>query len=384
MAAQSTRVLVGFGRRLRADGLAVGTGRILNFCRAAAVLTPLNRERLYWAGRATLVARPEDLDRYDGAFRDYFDRGDLNEVLEKLFQFADKTHVPELDGAEEEEQSGPQVERTTGLPDDAEPTEGDAVVAMIASSAEVLRSKSFDKLTDGEMRRVAEAIRTIRLDLPSRQARRLSRAPLPGSLDMRRTLRYSLRTHGEPLRRAWKDKRTRIRPLVLILDISASMSAFSLALLQFGFAAMNAGRRIEVFCFGTRLTRITRLLRTRDPNVALQETTESLVDWDGGTRIGDSLKQLLDRYGQTAQLRGAVVVLCSDGLERGDPDLLAAQMARLGRLAHKVVWVNPLAGDIRYQPLARGMAAALPHVDTFLPGHNLASVEALARVVSLL
>jgi uncharacterized protein len=382
MQTENMGVLVGFGRRLRADGLAVGTGRILNYCRAAAALVPLNRERLYWAGRTTLVARPEDLDRYDSAFRDYFDRGDLTDVLEKLFQFADKTHVPQLETAEDE-QAGPQIERTTGVPDETEPTEGDAIVAMIASSAEVIRSKTFDKLSDAELRRVAQAIRMIQLDLPLRRARRLTRAPLPGNLDMRRTLRYSLRTHGEPLRRAWKDERKRIRPLVLILDISASMSAFSQALLQFGYAAMNAGRAVEVFCFGTRLTRITRLLRTRDPDVALSEVTEKLVDWEGGTRIGDSLKELLDRFGQTARLRGAVVVLCSDGLERGDPDLLAAQMARLGRLAHKVIWVNPLAGDIRYQPLARGMAAALPHVDVFMPGHNLASVEALARAVSL-
>ena len=375
-------VLVGFGRRLRADGLPVGTGRILNYCRAAAVLTPLNRERLYWAGRTTLVARREDLERYDSAFRDYYDRGDLSDVLEKLFEFADKTQVPQMDAADETE-DGAQVERQTGLPEDAESSEGDAIVAMVASSAEVLRNKSFDKLTDAELRRVASAIRTIQLDLPLRRARRLARAPLPGNLDMRRTLRYSLRTQGEPLRRAWKDRRTRIRPLVLILDISASMSAFSHALLQFGYAAMNAGRAVEVFCFGTRLTRITRLLRTRDPDVALSEVTGTLVDWDGGTRIGDSLKQLLDRYSQTAQLRGSVVVMCSDGLERGDPELLAAQMARLGRLAHKVIWVNPLAGDIRYQPLARGMAAALPHVDVFMPGHNLASVESLARAVSL-
>jgi uncharacterized protein len=382
MAVDDTDLLVGFGRRLRANGLAVGTGRILNFCRAAAALVPLDRERLYWAGRTTLVARPEDFDRFDDAFHNYFDRLDMSDVLEKLFQFVDKTRTPMAPTEEDGEALGP-AERMAGLADDDEPSEGDATVALIASDAEVLRKKSFDKLTDAERHRVAEAIRMIRLDLPLRRARRRTRAPLPGDIDMRRTLRNSLRTHGEPIRRAWKDQRTRVRPLVLILDISGSMSAFSQALLHFGYAAMGAGRRVEVFCFGTRLTRITRLLRTRDPDVAMFEVTEKLVDWDGGTRIGDSLKQLLDRYGQTAQLRGSMVVLCSDGLERGDPDLLAAQMARLGRLAHKLIWVNPLAGDVRYQPLARGMAAAMPHVDVFLPGHNLTSIEELARAVSL-
>jgi uncharacterized protein with von Willebrand factor type A (vWA) domain len=225
-------------------------------------------------------------------------------------------------------------------------------------------------------------IRRLRIELPMRRARRLQRAPGGSRIDLRRTLRRSLRTSGEPLQRAWRERRTRHRPLVLVLDVSGSMSSYSRALLQFGFAAMAAGRKVEVFCFGTRLTRITRALRTRDPDTALREVSATVLDWDGGTRIGESLKLLLDRYGQHASLRGAVVVLCSDGLDRGDPELLEQQMARLGRLAHSVVWVNPLKGSPRYEPLARGMAAALPHVDVFLPGHNLASLEALGRVLS--
>jgi uncharacterized protein with von Willebrand factor type A (vWA) domain len=159
------------------------------------------------------------------------------------------------------------------------------------------------------------------------------------------------------------------------------MSAYARALVQFGYAAMRAGQRVEVFCFGTRLTRVTRALRSTDPDTALGGVAATVVDWSGGTRIGESLKQLVDGYGQTASLRGAVCVVCSDGLERGDPELLAAQMARLARLAHKVVWVNPLKGDPRYEPLARGMAAALPHVDTFLSGHNVESLEALGDAV---
>jgi uncharacterized protein with von Willebrand factor type A (vWA) domain len=172
-----------------------------------------------------------------------------------------------------------------------------------------------------------------------------------------------------------------MRPLVLILDVSGSMSPYSRALMQFGFAAMAVGRRVEVFCFGTRLTRVTRTLRTKDPDRALKDIAGIVHDWEGGTRIGDSLHELLNRYGQHGFLRGAVVVLCSDGLERGDPDALAAEMSRLARLAHKVVWVNPLKGSPLYQPLARGMSAALPHVDVFLPGHNVASLEALGSVL---
>jgi uncharacterized protein with von Willebrand factor type A (vWA) domain len=152
-------------------------------------------------------------------------------------------------------------------------------------------------------------------------------------------------------------------------------------LMQFAFAAMAAGRRVEVFVFGTRLTRVTRTLRTRDPDRALREIGRLVQDWEGGTRIGESVKSLLDGWSQRAALRGAVVVLCSDGLERGDPELLRAQVARLRRLAHRLVWVNPLKGSPRYEPLARGMAAALPSVDVFLSGHNLERFEELARVL---
>jgi uncharacterized protein with von Willebrand factor type A (vWA) domain len=168
---------------------------------------------------------------------------------------------------------------------------------------------------------------------------------------------------------------------VLILDVSGSMAPYSRALMQFAYAAMAAGRRVEVFVFGTRLTRVTRTLRTKDPDRALHEIGRLVQDWEGGTRIGESLKTLLDGWSQRTALRGAVVVLCSDGLERGDPSLLRAQMARLRRLSHRVVWVNPLKGSPRYEPLARGMAAALPSVDAFLSGHNLESLETLGRVL---
>jgi hypothetical protein len=168
---------------------------------------------------------------------------------------------------------------------------------------------------------------------------------------------------------------------VLILDVSGSMAPYARALMQFGFAAMAAGRKVEVFCFGTRLTRVTRTLRLHDPDRALHEVGRRVADWEGGTRIGDSVRELLDGWSQRTALRGAVVVICSDGLERGDPDVLRAQMARLRRLAHRIVWVNPLKGSPRYEPLARGMAAALPSIDVFLSGHNLESLEELGRAL---
>ena len=368
--------LVGFGRALRARGLPVGTGRILVFCRAAAALAAdggLDREGLYWAGRVAMVARREHLAAYDEAFRAWFPDA-MDEVLATVAGWVPKVQAPAeieviLDEGVQEESWRAAEEGEGG---------GEAVVGVLASGAEVLRSKSFAELTDEERRVAHAAIRELALDLPTRHARRWRPSPYGRRFDQRRTLRASLRTQGEPFRRAWRERRRKPRPLVLVLDVSGSMSTYSRALMQFGFAAIHAGRRVEVFCFGTRLTRVTRALRVGEPDRALREVAARVSDWDGGTRIGASLKELLDRYGQHAFLRGSVVLLCSDGLERGEPELLRAQMARLGRLAHRVIWVNPLKGSPRYQPLARGMRAALPHVDRFLPGHNLASLEALA------
>jgi uncharacterized protein len=369
--------LVGFGRTLRDRGLRVGTGRILSFCRAAAALEPLTRETLYWAGRTTLVSRPEDFDEYDRAFQAFFRDEQMDELLRKLFHFGSKTNVPDIEWTDDAalQRAG----KESDLGDEMAEMEE---LRLVASDTEVLRHKPFDRMSEDERIAVARIVRRLVVQLPRRNARR-TQAARAGRLDLRRTVRQSFKTEGEPIARAWKTRGSHLRPLVLILDISGSMSSYAHVLIQFGYAAAAAGRRVEVFCFGTRLTRLTPALRKADPDEALARAAEELHDLSGGTRIGASMKELLNRYGQTAALRGAVVVLCSDGLERGDPHLLKQQMARLGRLAHRVVWVNPLAGDPRYQPLARGMAAALPHIDTFLPGHNVASLETLAETVAV-
>jgi uncharacterized protein len=367
--------LVGFGRLLRRRGLAVGTGRILTFCRAVAALDRLDRTGVYWAGRVAMVARKEDLAAYDAAFEEWFPR-ETSEALQVLAGWVKDVNVPQelevlLDVGVAEESWDP----AEGEED------GEAPLGVLASGAEVLRAKSFDELTEDERLAADHVIRALAVHLPTRRSRRYRPSPYGRRFDQRRTLRASLRTQGEPFRRAWRDRRTRVRPLVLILDVSGSMSAYSRALMQFGFAAMRAGRRVEVFCFGTRLTRVTRALARSEPDDALREVAGAVVDWNGGTRIGASLKELLDRWSQHVAMRGAVVVLCSDGLERGEPALLAAQVARLSRLAHRLIWVNPLKGSPRYEPLARGMAAALPHVDVFLAGHNLESLESLCGIL---
>ena len=340
-------VLAAFGRALRAEGLPVGPGRVASFCRAAALLSPGD---LYWAGRATLVARRDQIPVYDRVFRSFFG-GDEAQAASQRRRPADTVVV-------EEE-------------------------VALASPIELLRRKSFARCSPDELAQLAALMERLRLAVPARRSRRVApaRSGLP---DLRRTLRRSFRTAGEPLERRFRARRRRTRRVVLVLDVSGSMADYSRALLVFAHAALRTDRRWEAFCFGTRLTRVTRALAVSRPDEALERAAEEVVDWNGGTRIGECLKALLDEYGHRGLVRGAVVVLCSDGLEVGDPDLLAEQMARLSRLAYRVIWLNPLKGDEAYEPLARGMHAALPYVDVFAAGHNLESLEDLGAELSRL
>jgi uncharacterized protein with von Willebrand factor type A (vWA) domain len=378
--------LVAFGRQLRALGLPVGTGRILTFARAVAAMGLTDRESLYWAGRATMIGRKEDFADYDDAFADWYrgliDQGELRIELTLPTPKGVKRQVDWGEQPDDLEVTVGGVSAQWRSAGDEEPEDDEETsIRIVASGVEVLREKSFPDLTEEERTRVAAMIRRLAVTAPVQRTRRTKPASKGTVFDIRRTLRRSLRTQGEPFDRARRARKSRTRPLVLILDISGSMAPYARALMQFAYAAMAAGRRVEVFVFGTRLTRVTRTLRTKNPDRAMHEIGKQVADWEGGTRIGESLKTLLDGWSQRAALRGAVVVLCSDGLERGDPELLKAQMARLRRLAHRVVWVNPLKGSPRYEPLARGMAAAMPSIDEFLSGHNLESLEHLGRVL---
>ncbi len=334
-----TEVLTRFGRILREERLLVGPDRIAAFCRAAALLPP---DDLYWAGRATLVGRPQDLPVYDRAFAAFFGG--------------------EAGGASPPSTSGVLLAE---------------VELAQASTVEVLRQKSFARCTPDELAALGALMERIPHVVPPRRTRRLQ-AARSGAPDLRRTLRRSFRTGGEPLERAWRRRRLRPRRLVLLVDVSGSMAEYSRALLVFAHAALRDQPRWEAFCFGTRLTRLTRALAATDLDEALRRAAEQVLDWDGGTRIGESLKRFLDDFGHAGLARGAVVVICSDGLEVGDPELLAQQMARLSRLAHRIVWLNPLMEDPAYEPLARGMQASLRYLDVFASGHNLASLEAVA------
>ena len=347
---------VRFARALRDEGLAVGTGQAADFCRAAALLPP---EHAYWAGRATLVSRQAEIAVYDRVFRSFF---------------AGLRPAPPPVRAEGTLPAFPTPDQRRSEPTPGETAEPELA---LASEVELLKRKTFARCTPEELDRLASLMAALRLAPPPRHTRRRRRART-GTPDLRRTIRRAFRTGGEPLHREWRRRIHRPRRLVLLLDVSGSMSSYSRALLVFAHAALRSDRRWEAFCFGTRLTRLTRELTSSDPDEALTRAAAAVVDWDGGTRIGEALKTFLDRHGSSGVARGAIVVICSDGLEVGDPDLLAAQMRRLARLAYAVVWVNPLKGDPAYEPLARGMHAALPSTDLFVSGHTLESLEALA------
>lgn len=359
--------LVGLGHELRAEGLAVGSGQLIAFSQAVAALDPSDADDVYWAARACLVSRREDLAAFDRAFRRWAGRagGIAMRVTGRL---------PRLPAAAARDQPGT-VRRRPGEAVDAES-------GRVASGADVLRHKRFADCSPEEMAAIAGLMARLRLRPPRRRVRRTTHSARGRYPDLRRTVRRSMRSHGELLEQSWRARRYRARRLVLLLDVSGSMAGYSRALLQFAHTAARA-RAVptEVFCFGTRLTRVTVALRHRRPDEALARAAETVVDWEGGTRIGESVRTFIRDWGRRGMARGAVVVICSDGLERGDPDALAAEMAKLSRLAHRIVWVNPLKGDARYQPLARGMAAALPFVDVFVSGHDLASLEVLSELL---
>jgi uncharacterized protein len=349
-------------RGLRAAGVPVGTGRILSLARAAEAVAP---EDLYWAARATLISRREDIAALDRAFEEAFGvAGGPDPPPQPVADRRPSLLAP----------SDLSVEAGAHAPGDE---------ANLSSPVEALRRKSFASCSPAELALLARLMSRLRLRAPARRTRR-RRPARGGDPDLRRTLRRAMRTGGEPIDRAWRRRRVERRRLLLVLDVSGSMSTYSRALAMFAHAALRSGPDWEAFAFGTRLTRMTRALSAADPDAAFTAAAAEVTDWDGGTRIGASLKRLMDEHGRSRAVRGAICVILSDGLDVGDPELLGVQMERLARLAHRVVWLNPLKGSRGYEPLARGMAAALPHVDVFRAGHNLQSLEEVADVIARL
>jgi uncharacterized protein with von Willebrand factor type A (vWA) domain len=371
------RWLVAFARALRAAGLAVPVGSVTVFARALGIIGLATRSGVYWAGRATLVTRVEDLPVYDRVFASFWEAVPSTSSAEVV-----TTTVAAVDDEEDDESPG----AADGPPEDESPTDR----AIRYSAVEVLSERDFASLSALEWAEAERLIARLRISPDVRRTRRLrpGRAHR-GHPDLRTTVRRSLRTGGEPVWRAWRTPTSRRRRLILLLDVSGSMEPYARALLRFAHAAILArggaagpGGGAEVFALGTRLTRLTRELTGRDPDAALAAATASVADASGGTRLGEGLAEFNQRWGTRGLARGAVVVVLSDGWDRGDPRQLGEEMARLHRVAHRVVWANPLKASAGYQPLARGMSAALPWVDDFVEGHALRALEHLAAVVA--
>ncbi len=356
--------IVTFGRVLREAGLEVGPGRVADALKGLDAVGLSRQDDVYWTLRQTLVSRREDVEPFDRAFHAWFLR----------------TAVAQADATKPAPPS--QGERRKGAPPGPGPeVDGGETTLGAWSEDELLRTKDFAAMTAEEFARAKRLIHEIAVARPQRRTRRLRPDSKGFALDVRALVRASLVTGGDPVERAFRSRKAAPRKLVLILDVSGSMEAYARALLLYLHAARGSGRGVETFAFGTRLTRLTPELGARNPETAFEAAAARVQDWSGGTRIGASLKAYNDEWGRRSMTRGAVVVILSDGCERGDAQLAGTQMERLARQAFAVVWVNPLKGHAEYEPLAGGMRAALPFVDRFLSGHDVASLESLGRVL---
>lgn len=367
--------------RLHALGVEVAPDRAGRFAAAVRLARPATTHELYWIGRVTLTATPAEIVAYDRVFTEVF-RG----VVDVADSRGDQ-HQPSIDelssGERRSDRRDDAIEVTGNRPrpavrgESAAPSgdqDGELPVAAPVSEHELLRRRDFAACTPAELAELRALMARMRVDPPRRTSRRRRPHRSGGSIDRRGTLRRARRTGGHPVELARRTRTDRRRRIVLLADVSGSMEAYSRAYLYLLHGAVRS-LRAETFVFATQLTRLTPALRVSDPERALRTAMAETDDWSGGTRIGAALKLFNDRWGRRGLARGAVVVIVSDGWESEDPEMLGEQMARLSRLAHRIVWVNPRKQSDRYQPLAGGMAAALPHVDVFTSGHSLDALD---------
>jgi uncharacterized protein len=356
------------GRRLHDAGLAMTPDRAAAFARALALVRPVSRRRLYWTARSVFLSDQAQARVFDVVFAEVFGSG------------------PAPQPAPPENHPRPEVASPSGAPSGpgrsrVEREELEVPIAQ-ASDEERLAHKRFDALDEHELAQLYRLMARLELATPERRTRRHERGPRGRQIDLRRTLRASLRSGGEPLALAHRRRRTRRRRLVMLCDISGSMEPYARAYLQLLVSAAGSGPDVEAFAFATRLTRLTRALAGRHPERAIRRAAETAPDWSSGTRIGDALKAFNDRHGRRGMARGAVIVIISDGWERGDPQLVGREMERLARLAHRIVWVNPRVGARAFSVQAGGMRAALPHCDALVSGHSFAALGAVADAIA--
>ena len=383
-----------FARLLRRAGVKTTTGQAMDFVRAIEHIDISRRDEFREAARACLVTHKDDLPVFDRLFDLYWRA--KPEYTDGLLQQPDPDDVIELtpeEGEEAAETEGSSVEGARGRRleaieaiEEAEEGEGSEAESLADafsySPAEILREKDFADFTEDELAQIRRFMQQLTWQIGRRRSRRKVASPKGRFIDPRRTMRRSLQSGGVPLTLARRETKTKPRQLVVICDVSGSMDRYSRILLQFIYAVENGMAKVEAFVFGTRLTRVTRLLKHQDIDEAMRRVAREVQDWSGGTRIGQSLQTFNQEWARRVLRNGAVVLIISDGWDRGDPQLLAQEMARLQRSCYRLIWLNPLLGSPRYEPLTRGMQAALPYIDDFMPIHNFASLEALAKHLS--
>ncbi|MHB8189690.1 MAG: vWA domain-containing protein [Ferrimicrobium sp.] len=355
---------VGFAVELRRAGVVVPVSSTQDFVAAMTVVDLADRECVFCAGLATLVRRPEDRALYRLVFDRYFSRSWIPPTGQEVASAVAALDDPDVDG------------------DGIDETEAAGVRVVRFSEVERLRDADLATLTPSERAEAFRLIVAFRWASPKRRTNRSIRSEHLGrELDLRRTLRGLVRTDGEPIYRWYRERAERPRRVIFLVDVSGSMAPYAEAMLRLAYGAHRGLGSVEVFTLGTRLTRVTRSIDHLDPSTALARVHREVKDWSGGTRLGDGLERFVRYEGARGLARGAVVVILSDGWDRGEPRTIEGAMARLHRLAARVIWVNPLVATPGYAPLARGMAAALPYVDHFVDGGRVRSLEALAITI---
>jgi uncharacterized protein with von Willebrand factor type A (vWA) domain len=364
-------LFVEFAHELRSANLVIGSDDVISFCKATAELNPADVMDIYWSGRTTLVRRRENIPIYNKKFQEFFldvSDDEQDQRKKKIRASVSTTATLEVPNVEQGEPGNGEEESKMGF---------------MAATNDIWRSKAFSECTPQELASLRKMISTLRISPPIRRTRRLQTVPRGKRINMRKMVRETMRTQGEPNQIFFSKRKEKLRTIIFILDVSGSMADYSRNLLQMAYSARRANQKVEVFCFGTRLTRITKILSKRTPDAAMEEAGASVLDWDGGTRIGDCLKIFIKNWGRTRVGRGSIIVICSDGLDRGDPAVLAKAMEDLARIAHRIVWMNPHKGDILdYVPNTMGMMIASPFIDQIVSGHNLKSLEEFSRTLA--
>lgn len=365
-------LFIEFAHDLRFHGMVIGSDDVITYLSAISVLNSSDIMDVYWSGRIALVRKKDSIPLYNKRFQAFFLDISDNEPDARKVKLKSSANA----GATLEV---PNVEQ--GLP--GEVIEDETRLGYMASAADISRHKAFADCSDEELNRFRKLISMLKISPPKRRTYRTQSTPKGKVLDMRRMARETMRSLGEPKDLMYIKRKEKLRSIVFILDVSGSMADYSRNLLQLAYSARRANTKVEVFCFGTRLTRITKSIDKRTPDEAMRLAGESVMDWDGGTRIGDAIAAFVKESRRSRLGRGAIVVICSDGLDQGEPQALDKAMQTLSRLAHKVIWVNPHKGDNEdYKPNTIGMMIADPYIDRIFSGHNYKSIEEFARELS--